>query len=260
MHTFAVRWWKYVILLGAIALSWLLLGTFRPTNAQSATGLIDLSVVSSKPVAQVGDVVDLIVMAHPNGNQLAAAEVRIGYDSEVLSPILPDTVTPGSEFILLPHCGEGSEPPCDATSSATSGVVTHVLGASCSEVGCLLPPTDSSFELTRAHFVVTGAAGTNTEINLNPIAGSTVLAAFESGEDASRVVTGGGVSVSPCALAYDFLPDGIVNIADIMHVASRWNTSVTDDTYLGQLDADADGDLDIADVQAAASAWNSSCT
>lgn len=64
---------------------------------------------------------------------------------------------------------------------------------------------------------------------------------------------------SSCGLTYDYSNEGRVDIADMMQVASRWNSQVGDGRYIGRFDSDQDGDIDIQDIQRLTATWGSSC-
>ena len=51
----------------------------------------------------------------------------------------------------------------------------------------------------------------------------------------------------------------VVDIVDIMLVASRWNTTVDDDNYDPAYDLDGDGDIDIVDIMKVAAHWGETC-
>ncbi|MBU0490219.1 MAG: PKD domain-containing protein [Chloroflexi bacterium] len=50
-----------------------------------------------------------------------------------------------------------------------------------------------------------------------------------------------------------------VDVADIMLVASRWNTHSGDPGYDPAYDLDHDGDIDVADIMQVAAAWGDTC-
>ncbi|MBU0490215.1 MAG: peptidoglycan DD-metalloendopeptidase family protein [Chloroflexi bacterium] len=50
-----------------------------------------------------------------------------------------------------------------------------------------------------------------------------------------------------------------VDVADIMQVASRWNTHTGDPGYDPAYDLDHDGDIDVADIMLVAAAWGQTC-
>jgi len=62
-----------------------------------------------------------------------------------------------------------------------------------------------------------------------------------------------------CVAGYDLDCDCVVDIADIMLVASRWHTSVGDDNYDPACDLDDDGDIDIVDIMLVAVHWGATC-
>ncbi|MCK4789072.1 MAG: VWA domain-containing protein [Desulfobacteraceae bacterium] len=54
---------------------------------------------------------------------------------------------------------------------------------------------------------------------------------------------------------YDFDGNGVVDVVDIMKVASRWNTKAGDADYDATYDLDGDGDIDIIDIMMVAAQW-----
>ena len=52
--------------------------------------------------------------------------------------------------------------------------------------------------------------------------------------------------------------DCLINIADIMVVASRWNTSEGDPDYDPAYDLDGDGDIDVVDIMLVVH-WGETC-
>jgi spore coat protein A len=75
--------------------------------------------------------------------------------------------------------------------------------------------------------------------------------------DDGNTIPGDGCSET-CLLecfTYDLDCDGDVDIADIMIVASRWNTSLGDPDYDPQYDFDGDGDIDVVDIMRVAAQW-----
>ncbi len=58
---------------------------------------------------------------------------------------------------------------------------------------------------------------------------------------------------------YDFDGDGEVGVADIMLVASRWNSSVGDDNYEPHFDVDEDGRITVVDIMQVAAQWGQLC-
>jgi hypothetical protein len=62
-----------------------------------------------------------------------------------------------------------------------------------------------------------------------------------------------------CVAGYDLDCDCVVDIADIMLVASRWHSSVGDDDYDPAYDLDDDGDIDIVDIMLVTVHWGETC-
>jgi lysophospholipase L1-like esterase len=62
-----------------------------------------------------------------------------------------------------------------------------------------------------------------------------------------------------CDLPGDLNCDCVVDIADIMLLASRWHSSVGDDGYDPAYDLNGDGSLDIVDIMLVAVHWGETC-
>ena len=67
------------------------------------------------------------------------------------------------------------------------------------------------------------------------------------------VVMVGGV------LLGDFNCDCVVDVADVMQVASRWRCQIGDDCYHERYDLDKDGDIDVVDIMLVAAQWGETC-
>ena len=68
----------------------------------------------------------------------------------------------------------------------------------------------------------------------------------------------GSITVQDC-IPGDLDCNCVVDIVDVMLVASRWNTHVGDPDYDPAYDMDNDGDIDIVDVMIVASHWGETC-
>jgi len=74
-------------------------------------------------------------------------------------------------------------------------------------------------------------------------------------------------NVGGCGTSYDlsvtllgdFEPNCIVDVADIMQVASRWRSRIGDTNYDPTYDLDGDGDIDIVDIMKVAAHWGNTC-
>jgi hypothetical protein len=75
--------------------------------------------------------------------------------------------------------------------------------------------------------------------------------------NASQSLQVSTLAMSPCDV--DFNDDGVVDVYDIMQVASRWNSSVGDDNYDPDYDLDDDGDIDVVDIMLVTAHWGELC-
>ena len=74
-------------------------------------------------------------------------------------------------------------------------------------------------------------------------------------------------NVGGCGTSYDlsvtllgdFEPNCIVDVADIMQVASRWRSRIGDTSYDPTYDLDGDGDIDVVDIMKVAANWGERC-
>ncbi|MGA9348903.1 MAG: C1 family peptidase [Anaerolineae bacterium] len=66
-------------------------------------------------------------------------------------------------------------------------------------------------------------------------------------------------TATPCVLFGDFTGDGVVNVADIQQVASRWHCQLGDACYDDTYNVDSDGDIDIVDIMLVTAHWGDTC-
>jgi len=64
---------------------------------------------------------------------------------------------------------------------------------------------------------------------------------------------------TPCVLFGDFNGDGVIDIADVQQVASRWHCQLGDACYDDTYDVDSDGDIDIVDIMLVTAHWGETC-
>jgi hypothetical protein len=67
------------------------------------------------------------------------------------------------------------------------------------------------------------------------------------------------LDVAQSPLPGDVNDDCVVDIVDIMLVASCWNTCAGDPSYEVRYDMDHDGDIDIVDIMEVAAQWGETC-
>jgi hypothetical protein len=252
-----------ICLLSAIGYT---LSTIFTTRAQTVppdatqTG-VNLQLIPQSSTVIPGQPVAIEVWLDPNGNRVTAAELRLTFDSQKLTPISASPFTPGNTLALvLPNCEFAEADPCIATSSATANQALMYLGVNCTETGCPIPDTTQRFLLATLHLQSTAtASGTTTvtaRFNSQP---DTLIAALEFELDATKTVSQTTLSFPACHLETDYTGDSLVTIQDLQIAANIWNTNANHATYNGQFDRDRDGDIDIIDLQAAANTWNQNC-
>jgi hypothetical protein len=113
-----------------------------------------------------------------------------------------------------------------------------------------------------------GASGSGTlaTITLQPQAAGDSALAFQNvqlrdslNSEIPADPQGGSVQVVTYPLG-DLDRDCEVDVADIMVVAIRWNSTSGDGTYDAAYDFDSDGDIDVADIMQVAVAWGDTCS
>ncbi|OGV91501.1 hypothetical protein A3A66_04420 [Microgenomates group bacterium RIFCSPLOWO2_01_FULL_46_13] len=223
-----------------------------------------LSLIPSQPTVGPLEEFSIDVVAHPNGQQVAAAQVQLTFDETLFEVTSPTPFTLGDyHTLILPNCSGGLTPPCPATSSATLNSSFIVVGVNCTdEAGCQLPPTDRPFRLARLHLRAKEAGVGRASFSLETLIASdsaTQVAAVGAETDVLAGISGTAVSLPPCALNFDLTADGRVDVVDVMLVASAWNQAPGTNGYDGQFDLDADNDIDVVDIQNIANGWGGTC-
>ncbi|OGV96497.1 hypothetical protein A2W24_04970 [Microgenomates group bacterium RBG_16_45_19] len=251
-------WWAAPVL-SLIFAFWL--RTILATNAESNPAGIDLQLIPVPPTLTAGSPVDIEVWVTPNGNQVTAAELRLTFDPQVLQPRSPHPVaTAAALALVLPNCTAGPPAPaCPATSSATPEQALIYLGVNCTEAGCPVPDPQSRFLLATLELNATATAAGVTAIDPVSPPSPTLTAALAFDTDATRLASTTSLTITPCALTYDFNPDGRITVVDIMQPVSHWLAGPGHQDYNGQFDVTGNGTIDIQDIQTVAHTWNQSC-
>jgi hypothetical protein len=78
-------------------------------------------------------------------------------------------------------------------------------------------------------------------------------------DDAIWTANGDLKQVDLCVLFGDFDPNGRIDVADIMKVASRWRCKYWDSCYNPLYDLDGDCDIDIVDIMLVVKHWGEAC-
>lgn len=69
----------------------------------------------------------------------------------------------------------------------------------------------------------------------------------------------GAGSTIAITIAGDVNADGLVDVQDIMLVATHWSSAQGEALYDARYDLDADGDIDVVDIMLVAARWNQQC-
>ncbi len=234
-----------------------------PSDAASSPNGVDVILLPSSSVIAPSQPLDVDVLVFPNSNQVSAMELRINFDSTKLTPRSNHPFLIGPELtMVLPNCEYQEGDPCPATSAAHLNQAYVFLGVMCTEAGCTLPTDSGPFKVATLQLQATANATGTTELTLRDQqtpTDPTLVAAFQFDHDAMRLVSPATISFSTCTQPFDFIPDNTLNILDVMHVATLWNSGHGNALYNGSADFDADGDIDIIDVQTVANTWNTPC-
>jgi subtilisin family serine protease len=108
-------------------------------------------------------------------------------------------------------------------------------------------------------------SGTLATLTFSPQAAGTTGLAFENEQlrDSLNSEIPAGTQPGQVQIVHypfgDFDRDCDVDVADIMVVASRWNSHSGEPGYDPAYDFDADGDIDVADIMQVAIAWGDTC-
>jgi len=229
-----------------------------PTKADLNPSGLDLQLIPRQGVINPNDSTLIEVWVTPNGNRVTAAELRLTFDPAVIAPISGQPITPGTALsLVLPNCE--ADTGCPATSSASPNQALIYLGVNCTENGCPIPDSSARFLLATLNLQSVASDSGVTQIAPQDPTKPTLTAALAFDTDATRFATGTSLSVSPCGLAYDYQPNGQVDVVDLMQASSHWNTGPDSQNYDGLYDKNSDGQIDILDLQAAAASWNTTC-
>jgi hypothetical protein len=110
-------------------------------------------------------------------------------------------------------------------------------------------PTSGTVPISMS--VSVDVAGLSTDIYTGTI---TVTAMVSGTQNSPQEVT-----AKLCNLLGDLNCDCVVNVVDIMQVASRWRCLSGEDCYDERFDLDKDGDIDIVDIMMVAVHWGETC-
>jgi hypothetical protein len=230
---------------------------------------VHLTLLPDKPTLSAGEETLVSVFIHPNNRQVTAAELHLTLDPTVFefTSTNPFITSPeGSPTLtwVLPNCQAGPPPapeePCPAQGIADNSHALIYLAAYCTETGCVLPSTSEPFEIAKVGIRAKAVSPTvSTIASVTESTSATLIAAIDSDLDVTGNAVPLSLSVTACNLKFDLVPNNIVDVVDIMQVASRWNSTAQDDIYRGQLDFDYNHQINIVDIQQIASQWSQTC-
>ncbi len=119
---------------------------------------------------------------------------------------------------------------------------------------------DGVWQLDAGHARGRGDTGArSTFIVINVDANGVTFKTYRDDADGGSYTLAHTGTLRECVAGYDLDCDCVVDIADIMLVASRWHSSVGDDNYDPVYDLDDDGDIDIVDIILVAIHWGETC-
>ena len=124
-------------------------------------------------------------------------------------------------------------------------------------VSVALAQTSANFD--QSWHVLSGAGAPISSTNFSVDGSLSQLAIGIAGSSNYRVESGYWYGPITCVVFGDLDCNCEVNVADIMLVASRWNSSVGDYAYDPAHDLDDDGDIDIVDIMLVAVYWGETC-
>ena len=87
--------------------------------------------------------------------------------------------------------------------------------------------------------------------------GMVFLVLASLGQAGSAVALNENTTSSCCQ--FDFDENGVIDVADIMAVASRWRCQTGDECYDERYDLDSDGDINIVDIMLVSACWGEVC-
>jgi YD repeat-containing protein len=90
-------------------------------------------------------------------------------------------------------------------------------------------------------------------------AGRLVLADYGGGKTIGYSYDAAGNLLQRCTLTVDFSPDGQVNVADVMQVASRWRMTSADPDWQACYDLNGDGIITVVDIMLVVVHWGEAC-
>ena len=87
------------------------------------------------------------------------------------------------------------------------------------------------------------------------VAGQIDVLSVQAVSQTSSLISASDQTRTLVGIVYDLNGDGVVDVVDIMMVASRWNSKTGDSTYDSLCDLNGDGVIDISDIMMVAAQW-----
>jgi len=87
------------------------------------------------------------------------------------------------------------------------------------------------------------------------VAGQIDVLSVQAVSQTSSLISASDQTRTLVGIVYDLYGHGVVDVVDIMMVASRWNSKTGDSTYDSLCDLNGDGVIDISDIMMVAAQW-----
>jgi hypothetical protein len=215
----------------------------EPISLQAA--VVDIAVVPSSKTVDVDDTFTLEIWVYPNGQEVDAVDADMTFDPTYLEV---QSITGDSSGLELEFYNDRDN---------TNGTLTHSRGASFSQT-----PPSTTFRLCSISLKAKAATSGTT------LAFTDLTGAYSEGVSVLGSTTDGTIIVTSPYPPGDLNQDCVVDIDDIMLVASRWRTSCANPNpdgdpetpnYDPQYDLDEDCDIDIVDIMLVVVHWGKTC-
>jgi hypothetical protein len=222
-------------------------------NASLLLGAGTLSISPSSSTIAVGGTVTMDVSISDTAD-LYGMDFCISFDGTIVSVpsnnamLLWEVLDPVNKMMFANDVSGADGTSCPCTANPTERFYHYlVINVNPAE------PFAGSGRFARLSFQ--GLAPGTTTLHFCYVMGSTRdgTALYPTPVDAAITVTGS-------TIPGDLNGDCLVDILDIMLVASHWNTAAGDPTYDARCDLNGDARVDIVDIMMVAAQWNQHCS